>query len=93
MVSRYFYGLFFIGMVASVSGCSLISKVWNESAPERKTVKLEGEPLPSFNLVLNGHEEESIETLSRWRKSTLDSFSQIEGQRKDFLTEAINLSK
>jgi len=70
----------------SVNGCSFANRFWGEAPPARKTVVLEGDSLPPFETVFDDDSAKADQALQLWKNNIIDSFNQIEGSHKNFLT-------
>jgi hypothetical protein len=72
--------------LASLPGCGFVKSVWNAEPPKRQVVVLESKPLPPFSKIFSRDERESNRSFQEWKGSILDSFKQIEGKQKEYLT-------
>jgi hypothetical protein len=83
---KHIIGLTALAACLMMSGCGFVNQIWGEAPPERKTVTLESDPLPAFETVFDDDQKVADHTLSLWKQNILDSFNQIEGSKKDFLS-------
>jgi hypothetical protein len=69
-----------------LNGCGFVKQIWGEAPPARKTVVMQGEALPSFENIFGDNRALADTTLILWKQNIVNSFNQIEGKKKDFLS-------
>ncbi|MBS1958320.1 MAG: hypothetical protein JST80_02505 [Bdellovibrionales bacterium] len=73
-----------LALVFGATGCG----IWGEAPPAPKNITLTSVPLPPFAEIFSDDEAVATQTLATWSRSIRDTFNQLEGEKKDFLSTA-----
>ena len=75
-------------VVLAFVGSSCSQKWWAENNPISVIrAKLSGDSCPAFNLIIKGSEQQSIETMECYIDKTNKVWTQVEGEKKESLSE------